>query len=41
MNNCTCNEFDAMWESVDPVNAGELVEGAFAAAQAQVEYPRA
>lgn len=41
MNNCTCNEFDAMWESVDRINAGELVEGAIAAAQAQVDYSRA
>jgi hypothetical protein len=41
MNNCTCNEFDAMWESVDRVNAGELVEGVIAAAQAQVDYSRA
>ena len=41
MSNCTCNEFDAMWESVDRVNAGELVEGAIAAAQAQVDYSRA
>ena len=41
MNNCTCNEFDAMWETVDRVNAGELVEGVIAAAQAQVDYSRA
>jgi hypothetical protein len=41
MNTCTCNGFDAMWESVNRAIAGELVEGAVPATQPQVEYSRA